>query len=152
MRIAVKNDFVHALAKLAVTDGLEDFRILRKSIVVRKGGKRLTGNHFFAINMAGSGRFFGIVLSSPPVRELIIRLTAQPELALRDVHFALDLNLITLNRNTNAWCFSRKLDAPFMYVVGESTIKIVGKQVTDSATVVPEETFCLIQIPNKPTG
>ena len=152
MCIAVKHDFVHALTELAVTDRLENFRILRKSIVVCKGSEGFTGNHWLAVNVPRSGGLFGVVLTAPPLWVFVIRFAAEPELAHRNIHLTLHLNLVCLNRHTDSRCFSGKFDVPFMHVVGKGSVKIIGKQVTDGAAVVPEETFCFIETPHKSAG
>ena len=106
VRIAVKDNLIHALAELAVAHRFQGIRILGESVMMTKGGKGLAGDDLFAIDVGGHSGLLGVVLSTRPLGEARVFFGPQPELTLRNVHLALHLDLVTLNRDANARSFS----------------------------------------------
>ena len=102
MRIAVKNNFVHALAELTISHRLQNLRVLGEPIMMPEGRKGLTGNDILAIDVARDGGLLGIVLSTRPLRVFWVGLSAtQPKLSLRNIHHTQNLNLVALDRYAN---------------------------------------------------
>ena len=99
--------------------------------------------------MAGHSRLFGIVLPAGPLRKFFVRLAAEPEFALRNIHLALHLNIVAMDRNTDTGRLGRKLNPPFMHVVGKGAVKIIRQQITDRAAVVPEKALGFIYAPDQ---
>ena len=147
----MKNDLVHAIAKLTIPHGLEAIRILRPPIVVAKGCKRFTGNDLLSIDMGRNGGFLGIVLPALP-SVLGIRFATQPEFALGDINFAQALDLVHLDRHTDARGFTLQTDATLVQQLAEFAVEILRNEIAHGATVIPQKPLGPIDVTHDPAG
>ena len=122
---------------------------------MRKRGEGLAGDHLFAIHVPGCTAA-SLVLSCPP-RHCGYFLFGSPpsqNSPMRNIHLALHLDIVAMDRHTDSRRFRRKFHAPFMHVVGKGAVEIIRQQVTDGAAVVPEEPLGFIHAPDQagPSG
>ena len=147
----MKNDLVHAIAKLTIPHGLEAIRILCPPIVVAEGCKGFTRNDLLSVDMGRDGGFLGIVLPALP-SVLGIRFATEPEFALGNINFAQALNLVHLARHTDAWGFRLQTNATLVQQLAEFAVEILRNEIAHGATVVPQKPLGQMNVSNDATG